>query len=303
MKAGTNMKISGKTVYMFVLLTIIVMRSGGNNEVSVTIGDSSVLACPLKPNINMLTWKIYPKVGGPCNLGYRADTNTTDRTNCSDSMNWKFRPDLGPVLEIQQVGIAQEGNYICEVVTPEGNFHRTYHLTVLVPPRLSLFCDEHGKPVCEAAAGKPPAQVSWLLENNSSLEEESHDDGTVTVLSRLTACDTNVTDTTCVVFHPAGSWSESIACCPSDKKNSILYVSITLCLLSIMTFMAVIYYIKLHSNRLCHKTTPPETDPIQNDTMEVEPYTTYVQKENVIYNSVSDLTVGQNLPQELCPET
>lgn len=37
--------------------------------------------------------------------------------------------------------------------------------------------------------------------------------------------------------------------------------------------------------------------------MEVEPYTTYVQKENVIYNSVSDLTVGQNLPQDLCTET
>lgn len=37
--------------------------------------------------------------------------------------------------------------------------------------------------------------------------------------------------------------------------------------------------------------------------MEVEPYTTYVQKENVIYNSVSDLTVGQNLPQDVCPGT
>ncbi|NWU05754.1 MOR1B protein, partial [Cephalopterus ornatus] len=176
------------------------------------IGDSSVLTCPLKPNINMLTWKISPKVGGPCTLGYRADTDTADRTNCSDSMNWKFRPHLAPALEIQQAGIAQEGNYICEVVTPEGNFHGTYHLTVLVPPRLSLYYDEHGNPVCEAAAGKPPAQVSWLLESNSSLEEESHDNGTVTVLSRLTACSTNVTDTTCMVFHPAGNWSESIAC-------------------------------------------------------------------------------------------
>lgn len=37
--------------------------------------------------------------------------------------------------------------------------------------------------------------------------------------------------------------------------------------------------------------------------MEVEPYTTYVQKENVIYNSVSDLTVEQNLLQGLSPAT
>ncbi|NXK30498.1 MOR1B protein, partial [Piprites chloris] len=176
------------------------------------VGDSSVLSCPLNPNITLLTWTVSPKVGGPCNLGYRADTNTTDRRNCSDSMNWKFGPDLSPDLEIQQVGIAQEGIYICEVVTPEGNFHRTYHLTVLVPPRLSLHCDEHGNPVCQAAAGKPPAQVSWLQESNFSLEEESHDNGTVTVLSRLSACNANVTDITCVVFHPAGNWSESIAC-------------------------------------------------------------------------------------------
>ncbi|NWS98891.1 MOR1B protein, partial [Mionectes macconnelli] len=176
------------------------------------IGNSSVLSCPLNPNITLLTWKISPKVGGPCNLGYRADTDTTGRTNCSDSMNWKFRPDLGLALEIQQVGIAQEGNYTCEVVTPDGNFHWTYHLTVLVPPRLSLYCDDRGRPVCEAAAGKPPARVSWLLESNSSLEEERHSNGTVTVLSRLAARSTNVTDTTCMVFHPAGNWSESIAC-------------------------------------------------------------------------------------------
>ncbi|NWR30448.1 MOR1B protein, partial [Tachuris rubrigastra] len=176
------------------------------------VGESSVFTCPPKPNITVLTWKIYPKVGGPCILGYRADTNMTDRTNCSDSMKWKGRPDLVPDLEIQQVGIAQEGNYICEVATPDGNFHSIYHLTVLVPPRLSLYCDEHGHPVCEAAAGKPPAKVSWLPQNNSSLEEERHDNRTVTVLNRLTAYGTNVTDITCMVFHPAGNWNESIAC-------------------------------------------------------------------------------------------
>ncbi|NXY21965.1 MOR1B protein, partial [Atrichornis clamosus] len=177
------------------------------------VGDSSVLTCPHKANIIMLTWKINPKAGGPCILGYRADTNMTDRTNCSDSMNWIFSPDLAPALEIQQVGIAQEGNYTCEVVSTEGNFHTTYHLTVLAPPRLSLSCDEHGSPVCEAAAGRPPAHVSWAPESNSTPEEKGHDDGTVTVLSRFTACSTSVTNVaTCVVFHPAGNWSQSTAC-------------------------------------------------------------------------------------------
>lgn len=111
----------------------------GNSRVSATVGNSSVLVCSLKSNTILVTWKIRPKTGGSCTLGYRADQNKTDRTNCSDSVNWKFRPDRDPALEIQQVGIVHEGNYTCEVVATEGNFHKTYHLTVLGKGRLPHF--------------------------------------------------------------------------------------------------------------------------------------------------------------------
>ncbi|NXR60156.1 MOR1A protein, partial [Rhadina sibilatrix] len=177
------------------------------------VGDSSVLTCLSKGKINMLTWKINLKTGGLCTLTYRTDRNMTHRTNCSDNINWKFRPGLAPALEIQQVGIAQEGNYSCDVASTDGNFCTMYHLTVLAPPRLSLYCDEQGSPVCEAAAGKPPAQLSWVPGSSSSAEEKSLDNGTVTVLSKFTACSTNGTNvTTCMVSHPAGNWSQSIAC-------------------------------------------------------------------------------------------
>ncbi|NXF02361.1 MOR1B protein, partial [Smithornis capensis] len=176
------------------------------------VGDSSVLDCHLKNGVTMVTWKFSPLIGAPCTLGYRPDTNTTNRTTCSDNMNWKSRPDLDASLEIWHVGIAQEGNYTCEVVSVDGSFHKEYYLTVLVPPRPSLYCDDHGSPVCEAAVGKPPARVWWVLESNSTPEKEGHDNGTVTVLSRFTARSTNVTNTTCMVFHPTGNWSQSIAC-------------------------------------------------------------------------------------------
>ncbi|NXR47017.1 MOR1B protein, partial [Hippolais icterina] len=177
------------------------------------VGNSSVLTCHFKGNATVLTWKITPKVGGLCTLGYRTDTDMADRKNCSDNINWKLRAGLAPALEIQQVGIAQEGNYLCEVASTDGNFRTTYHLTVLAPPRLSHYCDEQGSAVCEAAAGKPPAQLSWLPESSSSAEEKCHDNGTVTVLSKLTACGTNGSNvTTCMVSHPAGNWSQSIAC-------------------------------------------------------------------------------------------
>ncbi|NXE91042.1 MOR1B protein, partial [Menura novaehollandiae] len=178
------------------------------------VGDSSVLTCPFKGNVTLITWKISPKAGGLCTLAYRADTNTT-HTNCSNSIKWKVRPDLAPDLEVRQVEVSQEGNYTCKVVSTDGNFHTTYHLTVLAPPRVSLFCDEHGSPVCEAAAGKPPAHISWVAESSSTPlpEEKGHDNGTVTVSSRFSACSTSMTNViTCMVFHPAGNWSQSIAC-------------------------------------------------------------------------------------------
>ncbi|NXT54448.1 MOR1A protein, partial [Pluvianellus socialis] len=176
------------------------------------VGSSPVLTCPSKSNITMVTWKISPKAGGPCSMGYRTDQNKTHRTNCSESMNWKSRPDQDPALEIQQVAIAHEGKYSCEIVTAEGNFHRTHHLTVLAPPRLTVYCDADGSPVCEAAAGKPAARVSWDLDSKSSPKEEGHDNGTVTVLSKFAACGTNVTHITCIVSHPAGNQRKSIAC-------------------------------------------------------------------------------------------
>ncbi|XP_005523982.1 PREDICTED: cell surface glycoprotein CD200 receptor 1 [Pseudopodoces humilis] len=308
MKGGTNMKFAGKPVYVFVLLAItMVMKLAGNSTMLVTVGNSLVLNCPIKGQISMLRWTITPKAGGPCTLVYRTDKNMTHRTNCSDNIDWKFIAGPAAALEIQQVELAQEGNYSCEVASTDGNFLTMYHLTVLAPPRLSLYCDEQGSPVCEAAAGKPPAQLSWVPESIFSAEETGHHNGTVTVLSKFTACSTNVTNvTSCMVSHPAGNWSQSIACCPSEKTNFFLYAGIITCALIIITLLAVIYYLKLHIYRPCYKTKPPEIAPIhsqQDDTMEVEPYTTYVQKENVIYNSVSDLTVGQNLPQDLCSET
>ncbi|XP_074962234.1 cell surface glycoprotein CD200 receptor 1-B-like [Phalacrocorax aristotelis] len=247
-KARASLEAVRRTVCTVVLLAITaVTGAGGNNRVSVTVGKSSVLACPPKSNMTMVTWKISPKAGGPCTLGYRADQNKTDRTNCSDSMNWKSRPDWDPALEIRHVGIALEGNYTCEVVATEGNFHKMYHLTMLVPPRLTVYCDNHGNPVCKAAAGKPPARVSWVLESNSTPEEEGHDNGTVTVLRKFTPYSTNMTNTTCIVSHPAGTWSKSIACHLSETSTWFLH-----CVLSLASLLGLFFLLAvLHLYTFC----------------------------------------------------
>ncbi|POI19142.1 hypothetical protein CIB84_017114, partial [Bambusicola thoracicus] len=145
------------------------------------------MTCPYKTNITTVTWKINPKTGGQCILAYQMNLNRTERSNCSDRINWRSRPHWDRALEIQQVGMANEGNYTCEVVNADGNFHDVYHLTVLAAPRMALYCDDHGNPVCEAETVKPAAEISWVPESNSTPTADSHDNGTVTVVSRLAA--------------------------------------------------------------------------------------------------------------------
>ncbi|XP_072204469.1 cell surface glycoprotein CD200 receptor 1-A-like isoform X1 [Excalfactoria chinensis] len=172
-------------------------------------------------------------------------------------------------------------------------------------PRMALYCDDHGNPVCEAETVKPAAEIWWVPESNSTPRADSHDNGTVTVLSRFTAHSTSGKNPTCTVSHATLNETKSIACFPSHR-HLVLYIAIILGFLMIITFAAAIYYLKLHDYRFCHKTKPPDIIPTyssQDDTVEVEPYTTYVQKENVIYNSVSDLTLRQNLPQGRSPAT
>ncbi|XP_025913885.1 cell surface glycoprotein CD200 receptor 1-B-like [Apteryx rowi] len=183
-----------------------------NTKVSAAVGDSCVLSCPNKSDVFMVIWKINPKTGGHCTLGYRADLKQTNNTNCTENMSWKWRTDHDPTLHIRPVGRASEGNYTCEVVTEEGNFHLTYHLTVLVPPKLTVYCDSRGNPVCKAVAGKPAAQIRWAPESYSSPEKEDHGDGTVTVLSTFMGNGTDVNSTTCLVSHAAMNHNQTIAC-------------------------------------------------------------------------------------------
>ncbi|XP_052560216.1 cell surface glycoprotein CD200 receptor 1 isoform X1 [Tympanuchus pallidicinctus] len=290
----------------------------GINRVSAPLGHSAVMTCPNKTNITMVTWKISPKTGGQCILAHLIGSNKTEKTNCSDRINWRSRPDWDHALEIQQVGMADEGNYTCEVVNADGNFHGLHHLTVqaththlppswcsAVSPRMALYCDDHGNPVCEAETEKPAAEISWVPQSNSTPRADSHSNGTVTVLSRFAAHSSDGKNPTCIVSHTTLNEAKSIDC-SSPHRYLILCIAIVLSFLIIITFAAVIYYLKLHGYRFCRKTKPPDIVPtysLQDDTVEVEPYTTYVQKENAIYNSVSDLTLRQNLPQGQSPAT
>uniref|UniRef100_A0A8C8RBY8 Ig-like domain-containing protein n=1 Tax=Pelusios castaneus TaxID=367368 RepID=A0A8C8RBY8_9SAUR len=165
----------------------------------------TVLSCSNVSPINLISilWKIRLRDGARCSLAYRADLNQTDRTNCSEQMNWASRPDHDLALQIYPLRPTYEGNYMCEIVNNDGTFHRNYALLLYVLHEVTLTLDLSGTPLCKVFAGKSAAQISWV---NTTSKNKS----------------------TCFVSHLTGNESQSIEF-PSGEYCSYTSFSLLVC--------------------------------------------------------------------------
>uniref|UniRef100_A0A8C3NZW1 Ig-like domain-containing protein n=1 Tax=Cyanoderma ruficeps TaxID=181631 RepID=A0A8C3NZW1_9PASS len=172
-------------------------------RVSVEAGHEAVLGCPNTSEVPLLmvTWR--SSCSSCCLLSYRMDRNETTRLNCSERITWKYSSLSDPALRIYPVNLGDEGNYTCEIANREGNFRFSSSLTVIVPPTVALTQDKSRVAVCQASAGKPPADISWIPASNHSSEEEfHHPNGTVTRVSYFGWPNSSFPSVTCLVTHP-----------------------------------------------------------------------------------------------------
>ncbi|NXP30784.1 MOR1A protein, partial [Leiothrix lutea] len=152
----------------------------------------------------LVTWK--RNCSSCCLLSYRSDHNETSKENCSERITWKYSPVSDPVLRIYPVNLGDEGNYTCEIANSEGTFRIFSSLTVIVPPTVTLTRDKSRVAVCQASAGKPPADISWIPASSHSSEEDfPHPNGTVTRVSYFGWANSSLSfpSVTCLVTHPA----------------------------------------------------------------------------------------------------
>lgn len=83
---------------------------------------------------------------------------------------------------------------------------------------MTLTSDKSRVAVCQAAAGKPAAKISWIpASNNSSEEEFKHGNGTVTRVSYIGWVNSMNTTVTCLVTHPA--MNQNLSLDLSGKKH------------------------------------------------------------------------------------
>ncbi|XP_010176864.1 PREDICTED: cell surface glycoprotein CD200 receptor 1-B-like [Mesitornis unicolor] len=207
------------------LLLVSLVEGPAYNMVSVEAGHEAVLSCPYvsRESLLVVTWKM--KCSTCCLLAYRSDHNKTRKLNCSERMTWRYSPNSDPALRIYPVNLGDEGNYTCEIVSSAGNFLYFSHLTVIVPPTVTLTVDKSRVAVCQASAGKPVAEISWIPPSNHSAEEEvNHPNGTATRVSYLGWVNSTHPTVTCLVTHPATNQTLSLDL--SDTSPKLHYVLI-----------------------------------------------------------------------------
>ncbi|KAF2982760.1 hypothetical protein EK904_004480 [Melospiza melodia maxima] len=193
-----------KWAVLAVLLFLPINLVEAQNWVSVEIGREAVLSCPNISKVPSLLviWK--RNCTSCCFLSYRRDRNKTSSLNCSERITWKYSPGSDPALRIYPVDLEDEGIYTCEFANTEGNFHFLSFLVVIVPPTVTLTHDKSRVAVCQASAGKPAADISWIPASNHSSEEEfHHPNGTVTRVSYFGWANSSFPSVTCLVTHAA----------------------------------------------------------------------------------------------------
>nr|XP_060622915.1 cell surface glycoprotein CD200 receptor 1 [Anolis sagrei ordinatus] len=271
----------------------------GKVNKSAVIGATVVLDCP-RHIYDLVVWNAYLYNGIWCHLSYWTKHDQESK-NCSENSNWLSRPRHPPSLQIKSAQISNEGLYRCSISDANGTFFFSYYLTVLVPPSVSLSYNVNGNPVCKAAAGKPAAQISWTPEGDYKTKPEVSLKGTETIISEYYVTNATQDDIACIVSHPA--WEESRVFSLSLDMDSagrtdpmrILYSSL-ICLLGIFVLVLFIYLWKIFRGRKTDVTTLKIPEAISTrlsfQESDTQPYATFVQVENVIYDKASDFSPG-----------
>nr|XP_012319442.1 cell surface glycoprotein CD200 receptor 1 isoform X1 [Aotus nancymaae] len=265
-----------------------------NTSWPILMGENAVLCCPpiaLKYLI-IITWEIILRGQPFCKKAYKKETNETKETNCTDErITWISRPDQNPALQIRPVVITHDGYYRCIMGTPDGNFHRGYHLQVLVTPEVTLFQSRNGAVVCKAVAGKPAAQISWIPEGDCVTEQEYLGNGTVTVKSTCHWEGHDVSTVTCRVSHLTGNKSLDIELLPvaGAKKSAKLYIPYIILPIIILIIVGFILLLKISGCRK-YKWNKTEATPVVEED-EMQPYASYTVKNNPLYDTTNKVKV------------
>ncbi|XP_067459860.1 cell surface glycoprotein CD200 receptor 1 isoform X2 [Thunnus thynnus] len=260
---------------------------------SFILGSNVSLTCSNESasKIMYVLWNIKLK-SGPCRIAHNNDGQSED--SCNDGKSLR-NTSTTMYLHIPNFSNDDVGIYLCETVYTGGADNHNISVDIIAPPSESAWLEWKGNKmvaVCKAERGKPAANISWShLENSSSSKTWLGSDGFFTVESRLELPENmDSKNLSCTIRHQY--WEEEKTLVPKLKVKSgpnitliyILTVVISIAVLAGILFLAQKKLTILRCSKQAD-TSPSKPLPTAEDVEEVEPYASYVQRVNSIYNS------------------
>lgn len=230
------MASSGILVFIFTVLCICAVKSGGFIEVESTAenvghyGQQSLLECVIKPSTDVLTnpiirmvaWKklTSPEDEGDLVLGFnRGKLDRPKRGYRFAEPSWDEK-NMNVSLLITNTAVEDAGYYKCMVITDSGDGNMVTNLKVQAKYSISAV---HSTPekivpnkdstlICESHGGYPKGTLRWFDEENhewtksSEMEATKSDDGLFQLTSRLSLLGgSTFPKYICAVFNASGS--------------------------------------------------------------------------------------------------
>ncbi|CAN9497652.1 unnamed protein product [Ophioblennius macclurei] len=214
---------------------------------------------------------------------------------CKDGKRLQNSSGSQTHLHIPRLSAEDVGMYKCEFVYAGGKEDHIINLSIIVPPQTRAWFEPKNnkmEAVCKAERGNPAANISWSHTGNApSYQTLPQSDGSVTVESRLQLPeDADPADVRCVVTHPF--WDEAQTVVPQAKNANFPWLFITIIVVVAVVLIGSVSFalrklITWRRNPQPHISSSkiPPTEYVE----EVEPYASYVQRVNSIYNSSADL--------------
>ncbi|XP_041127699.1 cell surface glycoprotein CD200 receptor 1-like isoform X2 [Polyodon spathula] len=270
--------------------------------ISIKLGEKINLSCTNRTWSTMLfdTWELKHTDEMKCRI---ANSNSDPAVNtCNDGRILINTTEGRSQLHIPSFKYTYEGIYTCQTAFQHGSHKILFNVSAIVQPEISGRIeyspnDNHDVAVCEASNGRPNASISWSSDGNVTDKITYNQNRTFTVESRLIIpYNTSMGNVTCIVSHPY--WNESQTYTIPlihTARHSMYWVVIPSCLFCVLLIIFVTSFacIKKYLADLrncCKSTIPVATAPTktQQDVEEVEPYASYVERVNSIYNQSAE---------------
>ncbi|XP_054871053.1 cell surface glycoprotein CD200 receptor 1-A isoform X2 [Amphiprion ocellaris] len=256
---------------------------------SFNLGSDGNLTCSSKPwnETLFVIWTLDLKYR-KCRISFNNDGRSEN--SCNDGKSLRNTSSAQSYLHIPNFSADDIGLYKCESVYTGGNENYEILVAITVPPQVSIRLERKDNKmvaVCKAERGNPAANISWSHTGNFLPVNTQHDsNGFFTVESHLELPEgMDIQNLTCIIRHPL--FEEDKILKPNSQKANFPWLGILIVVVVTLFLAGFIFFAqkKLLPLRPCRQShRSPSKNPRLEDVEEVEPYASYIQRVNSIYN-------------------